>query len=105
MELVDFLKLLNSSKALIGNSSAGLRECAYLGLPVVNIGNRQYRRNRAENVIDVPYEQAAIEEAIQNAINTDKFKSSDIYGNGDAGVKIAEILARVELRYSKTIMY
>lgn len=105
MEPVDFLKLLNSSKALIGNSSTGLRECAYLGLPVVNIGNRQFRRNRAGNVTDVPYEKAAIEEAIKKAIETDKFESSTIYGNGDAGVKIADILARVELKYWKTISY
>ncbi|MEP6260327.1 MAG: UDP-N-acetylglucosamine 2-epimerase [Gillisia sp.] len=105
MEPLDFLKLLNSSNALIGNSSAGLRECAYLGIPVVNIGNRQHRRIRAGNVIDVAYDQSAIEEATKNAIDTEKFESSEIYGNGDAGVKIAEILARVELTFSKTITY
>src|SRR5690606_23546448 len=100
-----FLKLLNSSKALIGNSSAGLRECAYLGVPVVNIGNRQHRRSRAGNVTDVSYDQAAIEEAISNAIEHEKYESSSLYGNGDAGVRIAEILATTELRYSKTISY
>lgn len=105
MEPLDFLKLLNSSKALIGNSSAGLRECAYLGIPVVNIGNRQHRRNRAKNVVDVDYDQQAIEEATRNAIEQDKFENSDLYGNGDAGVRIAELLAKVELRYSKTISY
>ncbi|MCM4161911.1 UDP-N-acetylglucosamine 2-epimerase (hydrolyzing) [Antarcticibacterium flavum] len=105
MDPLDFLKLLNSSKALIGNSSAGLRECAYLGVPVVNIGNRQHRRSRAGNVMDVNYEQAAIEEAISNAIEQEKYESSTLYGNGDAGVRIAEILAKVELRYSKTISY
>ncbi|MGM1056402.1 MAG: UDP-N-acetylglucosamine 2-epimerase [Bacteroidota bacterium] len=105
MEPTDFLKLLNSSKALIGNSSAGLRECAYLGLPVINIGNRQFRRSRAENVTDVGYDQAEIEQAVTKAIATEKFESSTLYGNGDAGVKIAEILATVELTYSKTISY
>ena len=105
MEPTDFLKLLNSSKALIGNSSAGLRECAYLGLPVINIGNRQFRRSRAGNVTDVAYNQAEIELAVKNALNTEKFESSTIYGNGDAGVKIAEILATVKLSYSKTISY
>ncbi|HSI69200.1 MAG TPA: UDP-N-acetylglucosamine 2-epimerase [Gillisia sp.] len=105
MEPTDFLKLLHSSKALIGNSSAGLRECAYLGVPVVNIGNRQHRRSRAGNVTDVNYDQSAIEEAITNAIDQEKYESSILYGNGDAGVRIAEILAKVELRYSKTIMY
>jgi len=43
--------------------------------------------------------------AVKDAIATDKFKSSSLYGNGDAGVKIAEILAKVELTYSKTITY
>lgn len=105
MEPLDFLKLLNSSKALIGNSSAGLRECAYLGLPVVNIGNRQHRRSRGQNVTDVAYDQHAILEATKAAIATEKFESSTIYGNGNAGEKIAEILATVELTYSKTIMY
>lgn len=105
MEPMDFLKLLKSSRALIGNSSVGLRECAYLGVPVVNIGNRQHRRSRANNVTDVAYEQAAIEEATKNAIEAEKFQSSHLYGNGDAGVKIAEILATTVLRYSKTISY
>ncbi|NJY63636.1 UDP-N-acetylglucosamine 2-epimerase (hydrolyzing) [Salinimicrobium sp. CDJ15-81-2] len=105
MDPLDFLKLLNSSKALIGNSSAGLRECAYLGLPVVNIGNRQHRRSRAQNVTDVAYDQQAIVEATKAAIATEKFESSTLYGNGNAGEKIAEILATVELTYRKTITY
>ncbi|NJW54497.1 UDP-N-acetylglucosamine 2-epimerase, partial [Salinimicrobium oceani] len=105
MDPLDFLKLLNSSKALIGNSSAGLRECAYLGLPVVNIGNRQHRRSRAQNVTDVAYDQQAIAEATKAAIATEKFESSTLYGNGNAGEKIAEILATVELTYRKTITY
>jgi UDP-N-acetylglucosamine 2-epimerase len=105
MEPLDFLKLLSNSKALIGNSSAGLRECAYLGLPVVNIGNRQFRRSRAENVTDVSYSQIEIEKAIKMAITSEKFESSTIYGNGDAGTKIAEILATTALTFSKTITY
>ncbi|CAM4153946.1 UDP-N-acetylglucosamine 2-epimerase [Gillisia hiemivivida] len=105
MEPLDFLKLLSNSKALVGNSSAGLRECAYLGLPVVNIGNRQFRRSRAENVTDVSYSQIEIEKAIKMAITSEKFESSTIYGNGNAGTKIAEILATTELTFSKTITY
>ncbi len=105
MDPLDFLKLLNSSRALVGNSSAGLRECAYLGVPVVNIGNRQHRRSRARNVTDVAYEQEAILEATKTAIETGKFESSTLYGSGNAGKKIAEILAKVELTYTKTITY
>ncbi|MBZ9728621.1 UDP-N-acetylglucosamine 2-epimerase [Salegentibacter sp. JZCK2] len=105
MEPTDFLRLLKNSKALVGNSSAGLRECAYLGVPVVNIGNRQFRRNRATNVTDVNYNLDEILEATENAIRTDHFESSDIYGKGDSGKKIAEILATSKLTYSKTITY
>jgi UDP-hydrolysing UDP-N-acetyl-D-glucosamine 2-epimerase len=105
MEPLDFLKLLSNSKALVGNSSAGIRECAFLGLPVVNIGNRQFRRYRAENVIDVPYESQEIESATRHAIAKEKFAPSMIYGNGNAGTKIADILATTELSFSKTITY
>jgi len=41
MEPNDFLHLLKGSKCLIGNSSVGIRECSYIGVPVVNIGTRQ----------------------------------------------------------------
>ncbi|MFD1079863.1 UDP-N-acetylglucosamine 2-epimerase, partial [Longispora fulva] len=83
----------------------GLRECAYLGVPVVNIGNRQYRRGRAENVIDVGYNEQQILEATKKAISREHFAASEIYGDGNSGEKIAEILATVELKYSKTITY
>lgn len=105
MDPLDFLKLLKNAKALVGNSSAGLRECAYLGIPVINIGNRQHRRCRAENVTDVGYNEKEILEATREAIKKEHYPSSPIYGDGNSGEKIAEILARVELTYGKTITY
>src|SRR5690606_34558258 len=105
MEPMDFLKLLKNSKALVGNSSAGLRECAYLGVPVVNIGNRQHRRSRAENVIDVDYKEEEILKATISAIKREHFPISNLYGSGNSGQKIAEILAETELTFSKTITY
>jgi UDP-hydrolysing UDP-N-acetyl-D-glucosamine 2-epimerase len=105
MEPKDFLRLLKNSKALVGNSSAGLRECAYLGVPVVNIGNRQFRRIREKNVTDVNYKLDEILKATQKSINTKHFESSDIYGTGNSGENIAEILATSELTFSKTITY
>src|SRR5690606_13581084 len=105
MEPEDFLKLLKNSKALIGNSSAGLRECAYLGVPVVNIGNRQFRRSRSANVTDVGHKQSEIYEAASRAIEKEHLEPDYLYGNGNAGEKIAEILAKTELSFSKTITY
>lgn len=105
MEPLDFLRLLKHSKALIGNSSAGIRECSYLGLPVINIGNRQHRRLRAGNVTDVSYNKQEIQTAAEKCIESEKFPIAHIYGNGDAGKRIAEILANIDLSYSKTIHY
>ncbi|PBI89466.1 UDP-N,N'-diacetylbacillosamine 2-epimerase (hydrolyzing) [Flavobacterium sp. ACN2] len=105
MEGKDFLQLLKHSDCLIGNSSVGIRECAYLGVPVVNIGSRQNRRDRGGNSVDVDYSQKEIEEAITAIVKNDKIVSSSIYGDGKAGIKIAELLAEVPLQFHKTIMY
>ena len=105
MEPRDFLILLKHSKTLIGNSSVGIRECAYLGIPVVNIGNRQNRRLRAQNVIDVKAKKPEIKFAIEQSIERKNITSSNIYGDGEAGKKIADILAKTELSFSKTITY
>lgn len=105
MDPLDFLRLLKHSKALIGNSSAGIRECSYLGVPVVNIGNRQNRRLRGENVKDVAHQRDEIYKLVKQVIGSEKYPGSSIYGNGDAGKKIAEILANSDLSFSKTISY
>jgi UDP-N-acetylglucosamine 2-epimerase/N-acetylmannosamine kinase len=105
MEPNDFLRLLTNSKCLIGNSSVGIRECAYLGVPVVNIGTRQHGRERGANVIDVDYTKDGIREAIKKQLTTTEILSSPIYGDGEAGEKIADILASCELSYHKTITY
>lgn len=105
MEPNDFLKLLVNSKCLIGNSSVGIRECSYLGVPVVNIGTRQNRRQRGRNVLDTIYNKDEIIKAIENRVATNKILSENIYGNGDSGEKIAKILAATELSFHKTIMY
>jgi UDP-hydrolysing UDP-N-acetyl-D-glucosamine 2-epimerase len=105
MEGEDFLRLLTNSKCLIGNSSVGIRECAYLGVPVINIGSRQNRRVRGNNVIDVNYSKEEILRAIHYHLIDNKKISSDIYGGGNAGKEIAELLADLPLIFHKTIEY
>jgi UDP-hydrolysing UDP-N-acetyl-D-glucosamine 2-epimerase len=105
MEGDDFLVLLMHSKCLVGNSSVGIRECAYMGVPVVNIGSRQNKRERGNNVKDVKYDRIKIKEAIEAWINKGSVKKSDIYGNGHAGNRISELLATVPLKFHKTITY
>ncbi len=105
MEGDDFLNLLNSSLCLIGNSSVGIRECAYLGVPVVNIGSRQNRRDRGNNVIDVGYDEKEIIEVVETLLKNNIREKSSIYGGGNAGETIAQLLKELPLQFHKTITY
>lgn len=101
----DFLRLLKNAKVLVGNSSVGIRECAFLGVPVVNIGSRQNKRDRGANVIDVDYDSKQIREAIESHLQNQNIPSSMVYGGGDAGIQIAELLRTVPLKFHKTLTY
>ncbi|WP_395064908.1 UDP-N-acetylglucosamine 2-epimerase [Flavobacterium sp.] len=105
MEGDDFLVLLNNAIGLIGNSSVGIRECAYLGVPVINIGSRQNKRDRGTNVIDVEYDKNQIIEAVIKIRENGKSAASSVYGGGNAGEEIANLLQQVPLQFHKTIMY
>lgn len=90
-----FLKLLTQSAVLAGNSSCGIRECSYLGVPVVNIGTRQQGRERARNVLDVfDHDPVSIQAAIEEQIAHGPYVGSTLYGQGDAGERIAEVLCQ-----------
>lgn len=101
----DFLRLMSNSICIIGNSSVAIREASFLGVPAVNIGTRQNGRLRGKNVIDVDYDRKEIIKAINNIMSGYKISPSYIYGDGNAGKKIAEILATVDLKSDKKITY
>ncbi len=105
MEGRDFLRLLLGSRVLVGNSSAGIRECAYLGVPVVNIGSRQSGRQRGPNVTDVDYGTDNILNGIKRQWDHGPYPGTAIYGGGDAGAKIAKELERMPLTFTKKITY
>jgi UDP-hydrolysing UDP-N-acetyl-D-glucosamine 2-epimerase len=105
MEPEDFLKIIKNSMCLIGNSSVGIRESSFLAVPVVNIGSRQNNRQRANNVIDCAYDKDEIKSAINKHLSGNHYKSSYIYGRGDSGKKIANILANIDLTFQKTMTY
>ena len=105
MEPQDFLRLLKNAECLIGNSSVGIRECAFLGVPVVNIGSRQAGSDRGANVMDVDYNKEQIKEAILTQIKNGHQQKDSIYGDGTAGKKIADLLATVPLQFDKKLMY
>lgn len=101
----DYARLINNCRCVVGNSSSGLREGAFLGVPCVNVGSRQSGRERASNVIDVPHDADAIEAAVRHQIVHGRYKPSQLVGDGSAGLRIAEILAATPLSIQKRINY
>jgi UDP-N-acetylglucosamine 2-epimerase (non-hydrolysing)/GDP/UDP-N,N'-diacetylbacillosamine 2-epimerase (hydrolysing) len=88
--------------ACVGNSSSGIKETPAFGCPTVNIGSRQDGRLRGENVIDAGYDARAIHAAIAKCLSDEAFRETcataeNPYYLGDAGPKIANVLAEVEL--------
>ena len=97
----DYARLIYNSRCLIGNSSSGIREAAFLGVPSVNIGNRQFLRERGHNVIDVENDRNQIYDAIREQLVRKKLSPDFRFGNGTAGVKIADVLATVNPEIQK----
>ena len=101
----DFLRVLVHSTAIVGNSSVAIRECSYLGVPAVNIGSRQFGRERGANVIDVSHDREAIAGAIREHMHRGKPPKDCLYGDGHAGERIADCLATAELTVEKRLTY
>jgi len=88
--------------ACVGNSSSGLKETPAFGCPTVNIGSRQEGRLRGENVLDSDYDADAIAAAMRRCLYDEDFRgicrhAENPYWLGDAGPKIADVLATVPL--------
>lgn len=103
----DFLVLLMGSECIIGNSSVAIRECSYLGVPAINIGDRQIGRERGKNVTDVKeFDEDKITEAYQNILKSPRPESDELYGRGDAGVRIAKAIAELgDVSINKILQY
>ena len=101
-----YIQLMARTACLVGNSSSGIREGAYIGTPVVNIGTRQVMRERGKNVIEVPHDKDAILGAIRRQLEHGRYEMEPIYGDGTAGRKIAEVLANLgPINVQKRITY
>ena len=106
LPIATYVRLMKQCFCLIGNSSSGIREGAFLGTPVVNLGSRQDMRERGSNVIDTSNDRDKIYKAVKTQIEKKEFKHEPIYGDGSAGKKIANILANLdEINVQKKITY
>jgi len=97
----EFVALLRQASCVVGNSSAGLKECSYLGTPVVDIGARQQGRLSACHVMHVPSDAAAICSAITSQVTHGRYPVSTLYYRADASARMAELLASTELYTQK----
>jgi UDP-N-acetylglucosamine 2-epimerase len=71
---------------------------------VLNIGDRQRGRRRGRNVTDVGTTEDEIYDKLSEIVGS-KVERDEIYGNGDSAKKIADALAKCELRIDKKITY
>jgi UDP-hydrolysing UDP-N-acetyl-D-glucosamine 2-epimerase len=100
-----YVRLMLNCACAIGNSSAPLREGAYVGVPTVNIGTRQQGRDRGGNVMDADYDRRAIVAAVKKQLAHGRYPSNHLYGDGGAGTRIAQILVESPLRVQKRLSY
>ncbi len=89
-----FISMALKSVVLIGNSSFGIREASFIGLPVINIGHRQRGRQKSENVAEIGMVGSLkeLESLLEKQISNGRFSRSTLYGDGRAGYKSAQEL-------------
>lgn len=87
-----YLSALKHATLIIGNSSSGVREAPFYGVPTVNLGSRQKNRSKAESVVNSGFSLTEIDRAIQAAMLLDVQPSAH-FGDGRSGERFLELLA------------
>lgn len=88
MPLEGFIHTMAHACCMVGNSSAGIREAATFGVPVINIGDRQKGRERNHNVTDVRCDYSELINAIKS-VKDNKFEKKNLYYKKDCSKNIA----------------
>lgn len=88
-----FIALANKCAIIVGNSSFGIREASFIGLPAINLGRRQSGRRRSVNVLDINYPDLRDLEAQIQKLSQIRFNPSNLYGDGHAGKLASEVIA------------
>jgi UDP-N-acetylglucosamine 2-epimerase (hydrolysing) len=86
-----FLTLIKNAQFIIGNSSAGIREAPYYGVPSINVGTRQNKRSDNPDIIHTRYGKEEIISAIKTAL-VQKIKAKQLFGTGKSDCLFAEII-------------
>lgn len=86
-----YLSFMRQAAGVIGNSSSGIVEAPFLGIPVVNIGDRQKGRHLCKNIIQCNRDIASIEDAFRRMLIQPKIVDS-YYGDGHTSAFVIEKL-------------
>lgn len=100
----EYARLIYNCKCLVGNTSSGIKEGAFLGVPYVCVGDRQKGREKGPNVLEVPNVWRDIVGAINEQIGK-KYEPCYMFGDGTAGKKIADILSYIETGEKKLCLF
>ena len=95
-----YYSILKNVNCMIGNSSSGLSEAPFLGLTIINIGNRQEGRTQADNIINIPAKSIVIENKIRLVLKNKvkkRISNSDYLKKG-ATKKVVRILEKLNLK-------
>jgi UDP-N-acetylglucosamine 2-epimerase (hydrolysing) len=87
-----YLTALKNAKMIIGNSSSGVRESSYFGVPAINLGTRQKGRSESKNIINCDYDFIKINDIINKNYGK-RFESTEEFGEGESGSKFKKVLS------------
>ncbi|MFH7013746.1 UDP-N-acetylglucosamine 2-epimerase [Flavobacterium sp. FlaQc-52] len=92
-----FLTLLKNSQFIIGNSSAGIREAPYYGIPIINIGTRQQNRAVHADIINTDYASESIKEALSVIDSHEVQASTTDFGQGNSSKLFLDSLKKNDI--------
>lgn len=92
-----FLTLLKNASFIIGNSSAGIREAPYYGIPIINIGTRQKNRSVQSEIINTDYSLKEIKKGLKDIVESQKNQEHEAFGNGNSTELFLQVLKSEEL--------
>jgi GDP/UDP-N,N'-diacetylbacillosamine 2-epimerase (hydrolysing) len=103
LDQTSWVALLRRANVLVGNSSAGLLETPFLGIPAVNVGSRQQGRRHAGNVEFVPAQEQAVRQAVVRALDDGDYREGlrhipCPFGDGHAADRIVKRLLETDPR-------
>jgi UDP-N-acetylglucosamine 2-epimerase (hydrolysing) len=88
-----FLVLLKNAKFIIGNSSVGVREAPYYGIPSINLGTRQNKRVNNLDIINSGYSKEEILVSIKRALKRKTKRVRKLFGKGDSDKRFLKIIS------------